>query len=78
MVTIFPICQKIQLNVYQEILDVGITTVLTQEMKDILQIGRKVGTGNLVTGVIGNIGGTLQTIKLIYLELDTLMALTVM
>ena len=59
-------------------LDVGITTVLTQEMKDILQIGRKVGTGNLVTGVIGNVGGTLQTIKLIYLELDTLMALTVM
>lgn len=44
-------------------LDVGITTVLTQEMKDILQIGRKVGTGNLVTGVIGNVGGTLQTIK---------------
>lgn len=44
-------------------LDVGITTVLTQEMKDILQIGRKVGTGSLVTGVIGNVGGTIQSIK---------------
>lgn len=44
-------------------LDVGITTVLTQGMKDILQIGRKVGTGSLVTGVIGNVGGTIQSIK---------------
>ncbi len=44
-------------------IDVGITTVLTQGMKDILQIGRKVGTGSLVTGVIGNVGGTIQTIK---------------
>ena len=44
-------------------LDVGITTVLTQGMKDILQIGRKVGTGSLVNGVIGNVGGTLQTVK---------------
>ena len=63
MVTIFPIC-KDPTKCLPRNLDVGITTVLTQEMKDILQIGRKVGTGNLVTGVIGNIGGTLQTIKI--------------
>jgi hypothetical protein len=44
-------------------LDVGITTVLTQGMKDVLQIGRKVGTGSLVTGVIGNVGGTIQSLK---------------
>jgi len=44
-------------------LDVGITTVVTDDMKNLLNIGRKVGSGNTVTGYIGNVGGPITTLN---------------
>jgi hypothetical protein len=44
-------------------LDVGITTVTQTSMQELLNIGRKVGSGSTVTGYIGNVGGPLSNIK---------------
>jgi len=44
-------------------LDVGITTVTQTSMQELLNIGRKVGSGNTITGYIGNVGGPLSNIK---------------
>ncbi len=44
-------------------LNIGITTVTQQSMKDLLTNGRKVGSGSTVTGYIGNVGGPISNLK---------------
>ena len=45
-------------------LSVGITTVETADMKNILGFGRKVGYGNTVTGFIENVGGPISGLNI--------------